>query len=109
MAHIGQIRSLRELDLSDTAVGDAGMAHLRPLAGLESLNLSYSAVGDDGLRALRALPSLRNLNLDSRLVGPRLTASAPATTRLPCLPEQKDRLQRCGCSTSATLSLFSPR
>jgi Leucine Rich repeat len=54
--------ALQALDLSDTAVDDAGLVHLQGLTGLQALDLSVTAIGDAGPAFLAALPSLRILN-----------------------------------------------
>jgi internalin A len=63
MAHIGRLHNLRSLNLSETIVGDAGAQHLRNMPGLEVLYLSETNVGDDGLAALAGLTRLRTLGL----------------------------------------------
>lgn len=52
---------LRRLHLAGTAIGDAGVRHLRGLGKLEYLNLYGSKVGDAGLEALGGLSALRKL------------------------------------------------
>ncbi|CAI7785734.1 unnamed protein product [Closterium sp. NIES-53] len=70
MEHIGQIRTLRRLDLSQCPVGNLGLAHLRPLASsLTSLNLSWSGVSDEGLCQLAGYDWLEELHLS----GPNVT------------------------------------
>ncbi|CAI5472603.1 unnamed protein product [Closterium sp. Yama58-4] len=70
MEHIGRIRTLRRLDLSQCPVGNLGLAHLRPLASsLTSLNLSWSGVSDEGLCQLAGYDWLEELHLS----GPNVT------------------------------------
>lgn len=69
MDSIAALSSLRLLDISETTVGDEGVARLADgLLRMESLNLSYSAVSDAGLRDVGRMKSLTSLNLDTRLV-----------------------------------------
>lgn len=51
------------LDLSRTAVTDAGLAPLAACTQLRRLHLAQTGIGDAGLRALRDLRELRFLNL----------------------------------------------
>ena len=56
----GAMLRLVHLDLSSTAIGDAGLVALAPalrrLPALEELNLSRNPLGDEGLAALVAQP-----------------------------------------------------
>ncbi|GJP29045.1 hypothetical protein CLOM_g45 [Closterium sp. NIES-68] len=70
MEHIGQIRTLRRLDVSQCPVGNLGLAHLRPLSSsLSSLDLSWSGVSDEGLCQLAGYDWLEELHLS----GPNVT------------------------------------
>jgi hypothetical protein len=55
--------SLRELDLSLTALGDPGMAHLGEMSGLRALDLRDTAVTDLGIPDVARLQELRLLLL----------------------------------------------
>lgn len=57
------LHGLRDLDLTGTAVTDAGVAHLAGLRGLESLALCETAVTDQALRILTSLPRLQAIHL----------------------------------------------
>lgn len=59
------MKDLRELDLNDTKVTDAGLKTIREsFPKLESLKLSHTAVTDEGLTgSLTPMESLKNLNL----------------------------------------------
>lgn len=54
---------LRELDLANTRVTDAGLRHLEKVPSLETLDLTGTQVTDAGLRQLARLPGLRYLDL----------------------------------------------
>jgi hypothetical protein len=45
------LKSLQVLDLSETAIGDAGLAKLGPLTGLRALHLAGSQVTEAGVQA----------------------------------------------------------
>jgi Leucine-rich repeat (LRR) protein len=46
---------LRELNLSDTHVSDAGLEHLKGLTGLENLNIRDTQVTENGMRMIREI------------------------------------------------------
>ena len=48
---LASFRSLKSLDLSETALGDAGLVKLASLAGLRRLYLAGSRVTDEGVQA----------------------------------------------------------
>src|SRR5262249_2099762 len=56
------------LNLSDTAITDAGLRHLEGLVGLGRLVLRGTAITDAGLQHLRGLKSLRVLDLQGTKV-----------------------------------------
>lgn len=66
-AKIGSISAVgnhvAQLDLSKTAVTDAGLAPISDLGRLVKLDLSQTSVSDEGLKALGGLKELRYLNL----------------------------------------------
>jgi hypothetical protein len=59
---------LRDLDLSGSAVTDAGLSHLRG-SGLSNLIVSDTRITDAGLASLEGLPNLHSLSLQSTSVG----------------------------------------
>ncbi len=63
LAHLGKLAQLRRLNLSRTAVTDAGLASLAGLGQLEVLNLYGTGVSDAGLAQLHGLQSLTKLYL----------------------------------------------
>ena len=60
---LAKSRSLRTLDLTGTPVTDAGVNHLADLKTLEELSLSQTSVGNACLDALAKLPGLRMIEL----------------------------------------------
>jgi hypothetical protein len=62
---------LQYLQLSGTAVSDAGLAHVRGLTGLRVLWLYDTRISDKGLTYLYDLINLRVLNVRSTLVSVR--------------------------------------
>jgi hypothetical protein len=62
LAPLARLPALRELGLSYTGVGDAGLAHLAGLP-LEELDLTVTLVSDEGLRHLAGMTHLRELGL----------------------------------------------
>ena len=47
------MRTLKKLDLSDTAVTDEGLAHLKDLTSLQELTVSRTRVTEEGIKAMR--------------------------------------------------------
>jgi uncharacterized membrane protein len=68
---IGQLDSLRSLDLAGNSIGDAGLAALKGLAALRVLNLVGTAVSAAGIEGLKGLPKLRRVYLYQTKVGSR--------------------------------------
>ncbi|MFA6207891.1 MAG: hypothetical protein WCT03_19335 [Candidatus Obscuribacterales bacterium] len=69
LTSIGRLGGIREIDISCTAIGDAGLSYLAPLVRLTKLNLSSTKVTDQGLTVLEHLPLLEELVLDDTHVG----------------------------------------
>lgn len=63
LAHVGSCNELRKLNLSRTAVTDAGLAHVATLPKLTYLNLYGTGIGDAGLEHVAKLATLRDLYL----------------------------------------------
>ena len=62
---------LRELDLSDSAISDAGLAKLSALRALESLRLRGTQITDDGFREhILGMSSLVNVDVRQTMVLP---------------------------------------
>lgn len=59
---------LKDLDLSSSAITDAGLAHLRG-AELRSLALDGTQITGDGLRHLTGMSELRSLSLNETQIG----------------------------------------
>jgi hypothetical protein len=66
---VGRLSRLERLDLSNSAVTDAGLVHLEGLTHLHTLELVGTDVGDAGLANLKGLTRLRILRLDQTRVG----------------------------------------
>lgn len=74
LAHLAEMRSLRILDLSATAVSDAGLKNIGALPSIESLSLAKTKVSDRGLMHLRNLTKLDTLDLrGTKVRGPGLS------------------------------------
>ncbi len=69
--------NLEHLDLRDTAVGDAGVAALAPLANLRTLGLYGTAVTDEGVPSIQRLAGVTRLYLG----GTRVTDRGMAALR----------------------------
>jgi hypothetical protein len=63
MTEVAQFGQLKELDLANLKIGDAGLARLAGMRGLESLILMGTQVTDAGMRYLEHMRNLRELNL----------------------------------------------
>lgn len=57
------LRHLRDIDLAQSLVSDAGLESLCELRGLERINLEGTLVTEAGIVALAALPALKSINL----------------------------------------------
>lgn len=63
LERVGSLPNLRALDAARTNITDEGIAHLRELAKLERLNLHESPITDEAVGTLAALSSLRQVFL----------------------------------------------
>lgn len=82
---IGQISTLKFLQLLGESVRDETLAHLSKLTNLESLDIGISKVTDEGLKSLAALTNLKTLSLiGSRVTdnGLRILAGFPNLKRI---------------------------
>jgi hypothetical protein len=83
LARLGPLPRMRMLDLSRTAVSDAGVTALtRAAPQLRALYLDRTAIGDAGARALSALGELEVLGLERTQVSDAGLASLGALTKL---------------------------
>ena len=82
LAHLDGLASLKELDLSRSAITDAGLVHLKGMNSLERLDLSRTRITDAGLVHLRGLTSLQTLGLRSTDVGKAGVVHFKALTNL---------------------------
>jgi Leucine Rich repeat len=93
LAHVGRLGHLESLELSGTAITDAGLAHLKGLTGLRRLTLDRTLVSDAGLAHLEGMTSLTSLNISgSRITDEGILALERASPRLwiTCLEEWPD-------------------
>lgn len=72
---LARMPNLQHLDLRETAVGDAGLEALAALRNLQTLGLYGTGVTDAGLPALQRLPGLKRLYLGGTKVTPTGVAS----------------------------------
>src|SRR5262249_1225939 len=78
--HRTSLAGLKSLDLTRTAVTDAGVQHLAAFSSLRELDLSETKVTAAGLVVLERLSSLEFLGL------PRTSVGWPARTKLKIKP-----------------------
>lgn len=62
MWYLGQVRTLRHLDIWGGAVSDVGLKNVRGLTRLERLTLYDLAISDDALQHLEALRALKTIS-----------------------------------------------
>ncbi len=83
LAHVGRLGHLESLELSGTAITDAGLAHLKGLTGLRRLTLDRTLVSNAGLAHLEGMTSLTSLNISgSRITDEGILALERASPRL---------------------------
>ncbi len=82
LEYLQGLTSLKRLTLRVTDVTDAGLAHLQGLTGLEELRLGSTGCSDAGLAHLSALPRLRILGLGNTQVTTAGLARLKASNRL---------------------------
>lgn len=63
LAHLAGMKNLVRIDLSNTKITDAGLAHLGDLPRLHYLNLYGARITDEGASLLARIPSLRRVFL----------------------------------------------
>jgi hypothetical protein len=61
--HLEGLKSLEELRLTRTGITDKGLSHLLKLNSLKNLDISYMDITDDGLSRLKELKSLEELRV----------------------------------------------
>ena len=62
---LGKVKTLRQLNLAATNLGDQELAHLASLVDLESLKVSQTRITDVGLQHLDSMTKLRELDLNA--------------------------------------------
>ncbi len=85
LAHVGQLRDITELYLSDTGVTAQGLVQLRGLRRLSVLYLSNTATGDEGIEHLAGLKRLSYLDLTGAGITDAGVARLSGMTNLYCL------------------------
>ena len=70
---------LEAINISDTAITDAGLAQIEPLAGIMGLNLSGTKITDAGLEHLKYMGHLTKLDLSRTAVTEAGVAQAKKT------------------------------
>lgn len=65
LEHLGRLKNLRYLDISQTMISDAGLVHIEGLMQLKTLDFHLTQVTDIGLKHLIQLNELKNLNLSN--------------------------------------------
>ncbi|MEJ5237065.1 MAG: c-type cytochrome domain-containing protein [Limisphaera sp.] len=95
LAALAAMPRLERLQLDRTGITDAGLAALRGLAELESLNLYGTAITETGLTVLAELPRLRRLYLWQTRVRPEaVQALQQAWTQRPELQAWQRELEQ---------------
>lgn len=83
LAHLGRLTQLKSLSLDQTAITDAGLEHIAKLTQLELLGLSQTAITDAGLSKLKTFVNLKFLHVDkTRTTEAGLKALEQALTKL---------------------------
>ena len=86
LKYIGQIKTLKELNLADGNVSSAGLKHLSGLANLRLLNLGWTkGVDDQGMVYLTRLKNLETLSVSATKVTDRGLAVLAKLPRLKTL------------------------
>jgi hypothetical protein len=71
-AHLSSIKSVNEMDVSVTRIGDAGIVQLRRICPrVSSLNLDSTGISDVGLVQLRAFERLRHVRVTNTSISKR--------------------------------------
>jgi hypothetical protein len=85
MEHLAALKSLEDLDLSDTHVRGTGLSWLKGLKNLKKLNLSGNRFGDAQIRYVTVFSNLEELDLSATLVTSDSLAQLSVLTRLKLL------------------------
>jgi len=65
VAHLRELKTLKVLELGSTSISDAGLSNLSGLTAITELILYKTPITDDGMQHLESLSNLRQLNLES--------------------------------------------
>ncbi len=93
---------LREVDLLQTKVTDAGVQHLRAFTNLKELDLSSTSVGDAGLAQVATLPKLEELKVSDTNVTDLGVASIVKLPALKVLDLSNTRISDKGAALLAS-------
>jgi beta-lactamase regulating signal transducer with metallopeptidase domain/Leucine-rich repeat (LRR) protein len=105
---IGQIKSLKDLQLFQAKITDAGLAHLAGLEHLEKLKLQdCRGVGGVGYASLSPVKSLRELNVAGPAIGAEATAALAKLTQLETLTLWTGSLPPAGLKAADVAALGS--
>ena len=97
LAHVEGLTKLRQLVISNGSFTDAGLAHLQNLLELRTLSLSADLdVGDDGLKHLVGLIHLKTLDLPGKRISDKGLANLAVMSDLQALSLEKSRIQGPG-------------
>ena len=102
LAHLEELRNLRDLSIQGAQITDAGLDHLRRLTGLKILDLSGTRVTDKCIDHLNALPDLWRMDVS------RTRISAPGIVRLSRLHRGLEVTFSGGQTRENSLSLAGP-
>ncbi len=91
LGDIGELTTLKHLNLSGTKITDAGLPRLGKLSKLESLSLDSTAITEEGLRHLAPLQNLQSLRLYTR--SPITDVGAGHLAQLKSLRDITDNLE----------------
>jgi hypothetical protein len=101
---LGELASLRSLEIGACDIGDDGAAELAKLTKLTSLDLGHNSIGDDGAAELAKLTKLTSLNLWGNKIGDKGAAELAKRTKLTSLDLSHNNIGDKGAAELATLT-----
>lgn len=104
LARLARFRTMRELDVGDTPVTDAGLTHLKRLTALQLLRLDDTQISDKGMIRVGKLTSLRELRVGGTPVGDEGLALLKALSSLEILSLDRTRVTGKGLRNLAGFS-----
>jgi internalin A len=96
LVHVGNLKRLRSLQLSESEVTDSGLAYLQGLTSLNRLTLKSTGVTDAGLAHLKGLTSLEEIRLQATGCSDAGMAHLSALPRLKILGLANTRVTAAG-------------